>query len=153
MRVPAAPLRKNPLICKRLVPAVNAVEHGCNGNACAVDVKESPRVDENVPGDSAAFSTPCANGVSAMDDSAPPVAEEAEVQTVTGGGASVQRESHYVAAARRNADQVRDEPTVNQAMACIHDLERWLKAMLDELHSLSEHGLFELCELPAARWV
>ena len=43
-------------------------------------------------------------------------------------------------------------------MACIHR-ERWLEAMLDELHSLSEHGVFELCELPAgcrplpAKWV
>ena len=32
-------------------------------------------------------------------------------------------------------------------MACIHK-ERWLEAMLDELNSLSEHGVFELCELP-----
>ena len=43
-------------------------------------------------------------------------------------------------------------------MACIHR-ERWLEAMLDELRSLSEHGVFELCELPAgcrplpAKWV
>ena len=48
MRAPAAPLRKNPLIRKRLVPDVNAVEHGCYGNACVGDVKESPRQDENV---------------------------------------------------------------------------------------------------------
>ena len=48
-------------------------------------------------------------------------------------------------------------------MACIHR-ERWLEATLDELtldelHSLSEHGVSELCELPAggrllpAKWV
>ena len=37
---------------------------------------------------------------------------------------------------------------MNQAMACIHQ-ERWLQAMPDELHSLSEHGVSELCELPA----
>ena len=43
-------------------------------------------------------------------------------------------------------------------MACINR-ERWLEAMLHELHSLSEHGAFELCELPAgcrplpAKWV
>ena len=30
VRVLAAPLRKNPLIRKRLVPAVNVVEHGCH---------------------------------------------------------------------------------------------------------------------------
>ena len=32
VRVPAAPLRANPLIRKRLVPAVNAVEGLCHGN-------------------------------------------------------------------------------------------------------------------------
>ena len=37
-----ASLRKNPLICKRLVPAVNVVEHGCYGNACSDDVKSPP---------------------------------------------------------------------------------------------------------------
>ena len=32
-------------------------------------------------------------------------------------------------------------------MAC-HHKERWPEAMLDELTSLSEHSVFELCELP-----
>ena len=35
-------------------------------------------------------------------------------------------------------------------MACIHT-ERWLEAMLVELTSLREHGVFELCELPPSR--
>ena len=56
LRAPAAPLRKNTLIRKRLAPAVNAVEHGCYGNACNDDVRESPTLDENVHGDSAAIS-------------------------------------------------------------------------------------------------
>ena len=30
----------------------------------------------------------------------------------------------------------------------MHSQERWLEAMLDDLTSLSEHGVFELCELP-----
>ena len=42
VRAPAAPLRNNPLIRKRLVPAVIAVEHGCYGNVCNDDVRESP---------------------------------------------------------------------------------------------------------------
>ena len=93
-----------------------------------------------------------------MADGVPPVAEEAEIQTVTGEAAQARRESRRVAAARRNAARVRDDPTLNQAMACIHR-ERWLEAMLDDLRSLSEHGVFELCELPAgcrplpAKWV
>ena len=55
VRVPAAPFRSNPLVCKRLVPAVNAVERGCHGSACEGDVTESPRLEMNVHGDSAAF--------------------------------------------------------------------------------------------------
>ena len=173
----AAPLRKNPLIRKRLVPVVHAVEHGCYRNACNVDIRESPGLDENMDGDSAAFSGIPANGVSAMadsvlhgesskrlatprntkdkitfnqpnrpnrqtpqtkhkalPDSVSPVAEEAEIQTLTGGVAEARRESHRVAAARRKAARVRDAARLNQAMACIHQ-ERWPEAMLDELHS------------------
>ena len=93
-----------------------------------------------------------------MADSVSSVAEEAEVQTVTGGPAEARCESRRVAAARRNAARVRDDPTLTQAMACIHR-ERSLEAMLDEVHSLSEHGVIKLCELPAgcrpvpAKWV
>ena len=52
VRIPAAPLRKNRLIRKRVAPAVNAVEHDCYGNACNDDVKESPRLDESMHVDS-----------------------------------------------------------------------------------------------------
>ena len=43
-------------------------------------------------------------------------------------------------------------------MACVHK-ERWLEVMLDELTSLSERSVLELCELPpghklvAGKWV
>ena len=80
--------------------------------------------------DSAACSAHSANGVSAMADSVPPVAEEAEIRTVTGRPAETQRVSRRVAAARRNAARVRDDSTLNQAMACIHR-GRWIEAMLD----------------------
>ena len=113
VRAPAAPLRNNPLIRKRVAPAVNAVERDCYGSACNDDVRESPRLDENVHGDSAAFSASPVNGVSAMADSVPPVAEGAEVQTVNGQAAQAHRESRRVAAARRNAARVRDDPTLN----------------------------------------
>ena len=62
-------IAQNTLIRKRLVPVVSAVEHGCHGNVCSDDVRESPRLDENVHGDSAAFSALPANGISAMADS------------------------------------------------------------------------------------
>ena len=106
VRVPKAPLRKHPLIRKRLVPAVNAVERGCYGNACNGDVRESPGLDENVHGDSTAFCVSPDNGVPAMADRVSPVAEEAEAQTVTGGVAEARRESCRVVAARRNAARV-----------------------------------------------
>ena len=83
-----------------------------------------------------------------MADSVPPIAEEAEVQTVTGGGASPQRESCCAAAATRNAARVRDEPTLNQGMVCIHR-EGGLEAILDKLSFPNEHSLFKLYELPA----
>ena len=158
VRAPTAPLRKTPLIRKHLAPAVNAVECDCYGKACSDDVKESPRQDESVHGDSAACSASLVSVVSAMADSVPPVPEEAEIQTVTGEAAQARRESRRVAPARRSTARVRDDPTLNQAMACIHR-EVWLEAMLDELHSLSEHRVFELCDLPAgcrplpAKWV
>ena len=98
---------------------MNAQGHGCYGNACNDDVRESPRLDENVHGDSAAFSASPVNGVSAMADSVSPAAEEAEVQTVTGSVADTRRESRHVAA-RRNSARVRDDPTLIQATACIH---------------------------------
>ena len=75
-----------------------------------------------------------------------------------GGVAQTRPESRHVAAARRPAARVRDDPAFNQAISCIHR-KRWFETILDELHSLSEHGVFELCELPRgcmplpAKWV
>ena len=126
---------------------MNSIEHGCHGNACSDDVRVYPRLDENVHGDSAAFSAHSANGVSAIAYCEPPVAVEAEVQMVTGGAVETRRESRRVATARRDA-AIWDVPTLNQAMACIHR-ERWLEDMLDVQHSLSELGIFDLCELHA----
>ena len=84
----------------------------------------------------AAFSAQPASGVSAKAASVSLAADGADVQTVTGGAAETRLESRRVATTKRNATRVRDEPTLNQAMACIHR-ELLLKAMLDELHSLS----------------
>ena len=75
MRVPAAPSRNYPLICKCSVPAVNAIERGCHGNACEGEVTESPRLDVNVNGDSARFAALPAKAVSAMADGVPPDTE------------------------------------------------------------------------------
>ena len=71
---------------------------------------------------------------------------------MTGKGKSARRESRRVVAAKKKAARVRDELTLNQAMACIHR-KRWLEVicMLDEVSSLSEYGVFELCELPSGQ--
>ena len=98
---------------------------------------------QHMHGDSIVISACSTDDVLAVADSVSSLAEEAEVETVTGGPTEARRESRRVAAARRDAARVRDDPTLNQAMACIYR-ERWLEAMLDELHSLSEHGVFEL---------
>ena len=145
VRVPAAPLRANPLIRKRLVPVVNAVEGRCYGNDREGDETMPPGQNENAEGNSTVSVD--VKVVLAMADSVPPNAETEASQTVTGRSKNARRESRQVAASKKKATRVRDEPTLRQAMACIHK-ERWLEAMLDELTSLSEHGVFELCELP-----
>ena len=65
---------------------------------------------------------------------------------MTGGGKNSLRESRRVAASKKKAARVPDEPTLRQAMACTHK-DRLLEAMLDEPTSLSERSAFELCEL------
>ena len=117
-----------------------------------------PGQDENAGGKSTVSVAVDAKGVLAMADSVPPTAETEASQTVTGRSKNARRESHRGAASKKKVTRVLDEPTLRQAMACIHK-ERWLEAMLDELTSLSEHGVFELCELPpghkpvAGKWV
>ena len=147
VRVPAAPLRANPLICKRLVPAVNAVEGLCYGNYREGDETMPPGQDENAEGKSSVSAAVDVKGVLAMADSVPPTVETEASQTGTGRSKNARREARRGAASKKKAACVRDEPTLRQAMACIHK-EIWLEAMLDELASLSEHGVFELCELP-----
>ena len=74
VRVPAAPLRANPLIRKRLVPSVNAVEGRCNGNDCEGDEMMPPGQGENAEGKSTVSVDVDAKGVSVMADSVPPTA-------------------------------------------------------------------------------
>ena len=66
VRVPAAPLRANPLIRKRLVPAVNAVEGPCYGNDREGDEMMPLGRDENAEGKSTISVDADANGVLAM---------------------------------------------------------------------------------------
>ena len=93
--------------------------------------------DENAEGNNTVSVAAEAEGVSAMVGSVPPNAETATSQTVAGGGKNAHRESCRVAASMKNAGHVRDEPTLNQAMACFLK-DRWLEATIDELTSLSE---------------
>ena len=149
--VPAAPLRKNPLIRKRLVPASAAV--------CAIDalaskmdtltVCEPPRRDACEQGKSTAVGAIACSSALAMADDVTPAAEQEVPLVVTPSKAvnTVGVESRRVAAARKNATLIIDEPDLKQAMDSPYR-ERWVGAMRDELASLIENEVFELCELP-----
>ena len=96
--------------------------------------------DENAEGKSTVSIAIDTRGVLAMADSVPPNPETATLQKMIGGGKNARRESCRVAASKKKASRIQYEPTLRQAMSCIHK-ERWLDAMLDELSSLSEHGV------------
>ena len=100
-----------------------------------------PGQDENAEGKSTVSAAVDAKGVLAMPDSVQPTAETEASQTVTGRGKNARRESRRVAAFKKKATRLRDQPTLRQALARIQK-ERWLEAMLDELTALSEHGVF-----------
>ena len=79
VRVPAAPMRSNPVIRKRSEPAVNSVEGHCHGSDCGGNENESPRLNENVDGNSTLLSVVPNKGVSAMADCVSPDAETIEI--------------------------------------------------------------------------
>ena len=63
-----------------------------------------------------------------------------------------------MAAARKKAAAYSDEPSVKEAMKCIHK-DKWLEAMQDERASLTENRVYELVTLPvgaaalSGKWV
>ena len=117
---------------------MTAVEHSCHCNVCKGSETMPPGQYENAERESTVSVAVDVKGVLAMADNVPPNAETATSQTVTGGGKNARCESRHVAASTKKATNVRDEPTLRQALACIHK-ERWPQAMLDELTSLGEH--------------
>ena len=144
--IPAAPLRTNPLIRRKLVPAnVTA----CVIGAAAQTVYETPRHVARERGKStetrAADYSP---GVLAVVNVATPGAEQAAQAMVTPCEAvkTAGGESRRVAAARKKAAAYNDEPSLKEAMKCIHR-DKWLEAMRDELASLTENGVDELVSL------
>ena len=100
-------MRANPLIHKRLVPAVNTVEGRCYGNDREGDETMPPGQDENAEGKSTVSSVDVdAKGALAMADSVPPNAETEASQTVTGRSKNARRESRRVAASKKKATRV-----------------------------------------------
>ena len=69
--MPAAPLRNNPLIRKRLVPSANAVEGHCYGNERKDYGTMPPGHDENAEGKSSVSAAVDAKGVLTMADRVP----------------------------------------------------------------------------------
>ena len=149
--VPAAPLRKNPLIRKRLVPA-SATVYAMDALASKMDtltVCEPPRCDACEQGMSAAVGAIDCSGALALADDATPATDQAVPLVVTPSKAvnTIGVESRRVDAARKKAALIIDEPDLKQAMDGPYR-ERWLEAMRDEVASLIENEVFELCELP-----
>ena len=149
--VPAAPLRKSPLIRKRLELASAAV---CAMDALAskmdtLTVCKPPRCDACEQGKSTAVDAIACSSALALADDATPAAEQEVPLVVTPSKAvnTVGVESRRVAAARKKTALIIDEPDLKQAMNGPYR-ERWLEAMHDELASLIENEVFELCELP-----
>ena len=152
--VPAAPLRTNPLIRRKLVPA--------NVAACLIGAAVTrmwtqtayiiPRHVACERGKSAATrAAGCDLGGSAAVNCATPGAEQAAQAMAspceavkTAGG-----ESRQVAAARKKAAAYSDEPSLKEAISGLHR-DKWLEAMRDELASLTENGVYELVPLPVS---
>ena len=149
--VPAAPLRKNPLMRQKLVPA--------NIAACVVGAAATRMWTQTAyvtrrhvaceRGRFAATSAAdCDPGVLAAIKCATPGAEQAAQAMVTPCEAikTVGGLSRRAAAARKKAAAYSDEPSLKEAMSGFHR-EKWLEAMRDELASLAENGVYELVTL------
>ena len=142
--VPAAPLRRNLLIRRKLVPAnVAACVIGAAATRMSTKaVHVSPRQVPCEQGKSTVMrAADCSPGMLAAVNCATPDAEEAAQAIVTlceavktAGG-----ESRRVAAAWKKAAAYTDEPDLKEAMVSIHR-DRWLEAIRDELASLTENG-------------
>ena len=52
-----------------------------------------------------------------------------------------------MATARKKVEAYSDKPSLKEAINGIQK-DRWLEAMRDELASLTENGVYELCSLP-----
>ena len=156
--VPAAPLRINPLIRRKLVPANVAARVI---DAAAQTVYETPRHVACERGKSAVTSAAdCSPSVLAAVKCATPCAEQVAQAMVslceavkTAGG-----ESRRVGAARKKAAAYSDDPRLKEAMSGFHR-DKWLEAMRDEPASLTENGVCELIFLPvgpttlSGKWV
>ena len=112
-------------------------------------VCETPKCNASEQGKSAAVGAIACSGALALADDATPTAEQEQPLVVTPSKAvnTVGVESRRVAAAKKKAALIIEEPDLKQAMDG-PDRERWLEALCDELASVIENQVFELCELP-----
>ena len=141
--VPAAPLRKKPLIRRKLVPAniATCVIGAAATRMCTRTAYVTPRHVACEQGKSTATrAAECSPGVLAEVDCATPGAEQAAQAMVTPCEAvkTARGDSRRVAAPRKKAAAYSDEPSLKEAIKCIHR-DKWLEAMQDELASLTEN--------------
>ena len=117
-----------------------------------LSVSEPPRRDACEQGKSTSVGAIVYSSTLTLADDATHAAELEAPLVVTPSKAvnTVGVESRRVAAARKKAALIFDEPDLKQAMDSPY-CERWLEAMRDELASLIENEGFELCALPLGR--
>ena len=140
--VPAAPLRTNPLICRKFVLANVAA---CVIGVAAQTVYESPRHVACERGKcTGTGAAACSPGVLAAVTCATPGAGKAAQAIVTPCEAvkTAGGESRRVAVARKKAAAYSDEPSLKEAMSGFHR-DKWLEATRDELASLTENGVYD----------
>ena len=146
----SAPVRHkwNPLVRKRLIPHadVAVVE-------ASADIEHSTVSEQTV-----APKVADRSGMLATADSAVTDAEVTKHGELDGGKSAQRRSSRRVAAIKKRKPFDPDSPPWKQALAG-EDAEKWHGAMKEEVTSLSEHGTYELVELPvgakaiSGKWV
>ena len=147
----SGPVRQkwNPLVRRRLIPHADVAAI----DAVACDDEHSDVSEQTVAPKVAGSSSMAATADSALLD-----AEVAEHVEHGGGQSSRRRPSRRVAAVMKKKPADPDNPPWRAALAG-PDREKWMVALEEEVNSLSEHGTYELVDLPvgakaiSGKWV
>lgn len=137
----------NPLVRKRLIPRANVA--AINAGVQSSDVSE---------GTVAMSKAGCSKDTEATADCVVSPAEVAEHKGPVDCKNTRRGESRRVAAIRKRKPSDPDMPSLKEGLAGPRKAE-WMQAMIEEVNALSEHGTYELVELPrgakaiSGKWV